>query len=41
MVIGSGADELLQAMHQSLQTHAASSPKLQALLQWTNQMTAP
>lgn len=38
MVIGNGADELLQAMNQAIQTQAVGIPKLQALLQWTNQM---
>lgn len=41
MVIGNGADDLLQAMSQAIQTYAAGIPKLQALLQWTNEMTAP
>lgn len=41
MVIGSGADELLQTINQAIQTYAADISKLQVLLQWTNQITIP
>lgn len=36
-----GADELLHLMNRTIQNYVAGSLKLQALLQWTNQMTAP
>lgn len=39
MVIENGADNLLQAMNQAIQSYAVSIPKLQSLLKWIYQMS--